>query len=82
MNVDTLTDLAFLALVVNAVVNGLAAPIRSRYPRLNLWWLSYVSFALGLLVVLLPLPVTVFQGLAVAGAASGLFDIIKAVGKN
>jgi len=37
----------FLAAVNTKVVDFLAAPIRQRYPDLDLWWLLYVALATG-----------------------------------
>jgi hypothetical protein len=42
-----LAAVTFLALVANRVTEGLAAPIRQRYPTLDLWWLVYVSWVIG-----------------------------------
>lgn len=75
-------DLAILILVVNAVTNGLTEPIKKQFPDINFWWFVYVPFAVGLIVVLVPVPDVVLNALAVAGGASGLYDIIDSVGKN
>jgi len=38
---------AFLAVANQKIVDYLAAPIRQRFPKLNLWWLIYVALGTG-----------------------------------
>ena len=46
-----LLPVAFLLAVANkAVIGYLAEPIRKRWPNLDLWWLTYVSFGTGVLI--------------------------------
>jgi len=46
-----LLPVAFLLAVANkAVIGYLAEPIRKRFPNLDLWWLTYLSFATGVLI--------------------------------
>lgn len=44
---DTLITAFFLALVTNQVVDGLAEPLRQKWPDLDLWFLVYVTWVLG-----------------------------------
>ena len=45
---DAVFPLAVLLAVVNrAIVDYLTAPVRQRYPDLDLWFLVYVSFVMG-----------------------------------
>ena len=37
----------FLSLVANRVVESVAAPVKIKYPKADLWWLIYVSWVLG-----------------------------------
>lgn len=39
-----------LAVVNRAIVDYLSAPVKAKFPDLDLWWLVYVAFATGLLV--------------------------------
>ena len=51
MDPIALLPVAFLLAVANkAVIGYLAEPIRKRFPNLDLWWLTYVSFATGVLI--------------------------------
>lgn len=43
----TLAAVAFMALIANRITEGIAAPLRQRYPDLDTWWLIYVSWVLG-----------------------------------
>jgi len=46
--VDSVFPIAVLLAVVNrSIVEYLAAPIRQRFPDLDLWWLVYVAFLTG-----------------------------------
>lgn len=44
---ETLTVGIFLAGVNKALVDYIAAPIRKRYPDLDLWWFVYVALVTG-----------------------------------
>lgn len=37
----------FLAIVLKAVLDYVAEPIRSHWPNVDLWWFKYVSLVLG-----------------------------------
>lgn len=51
MNSFALLPVAFLLAVANkAIIGYLAEPIRKKYPNLDLWWLTYVSFGTGVLI--------------------------------
>ncbi len=50
MNADVWSVLVaalFLALVANRIVEGVADPIRKKFPKLDLWWLIYVAWLVG-----------------------------------
>jgi len=36
-----------LSVAVKAVVDYLKQPIKQQFPEVNLWWVVYISFALG-----------------------------------
>ena len=39
--------LLFLAVLNRTIVDGLSAPLRERWPSVDLWWLFYVAVASG-----------------------------------
>jgi hypothetical protein len=43
----TLLSAFFLALVTKTIVGGLLAPIKQRWPDLDLWWVPYPAWVLG-----------------------------------
>lgn len=43
----TLLSAFFLALVTNQIIDGLAEPIRKKWPDFDLWFLVYVTWVLG-----------------------------------
>ena len=47
---ETLAVGLFLAGVNKALVDYIAAPIRKKYPDVDLWWLVYVALATGALL--------------------------------
>lgn len=47
MPIDALVVGSLLAVVNSKLVDYLAAPIKKRFPDLDLWWLLYVSLATG-----------------------------------
>ncbi len=44
---DLIATALFLALAANRVIEAFVAPIKQRYPKLDLWWLIYVSWVGG-----------------------------------
>jgi hypothetical protein len=51
MDTFGLLPVAFLLAVANkAIISYLADPLRKRFPDLDLWWLTYVSFGTGVLI--------------------------------
>lgn len=59
------TTALFLSVVIKAILDYVAEPIRARYPQVDLWWFSYVAL--------------VFGGLAAWAAGLNLFVDIIAV---
>ena len=47
MPIDALVVGSLLAIVNSKLVDYLAAPLKKRFPDLDLWWLLYVSLATG-----------------------------------
>lgn len=43
-------EAVFLAIANKAIVDYLAAPVREKYPDLDLWWLVYVALVTGGLI--------------------------------
>ena len=83
-----LLPIAFLLAVANkAVISYLAEPIRKRWPNLDLWWLTYVSFGTGVLIGylsnvnlfettgLVGLPGRILTACVIGGGASLLHDV-------
>jgi hypothetical protein len=51
MDTFGLLPVAFLLAVANkAIISYLADPLRKKFPNLDLWWLTYVSFGTGVLI--------------------------------
>jgi hypothetical protein len=84
---DVLATGLFLAAVNTKLVDWIAAPIRQRYPELDLWWMLYVALLTGALISWLA-GVNLFAGLVendllgrilsallVGGGASLIHDI-------
>ncbi len=44
---ESLTIGLFLATVNTKLIDFFAAPVRQRYPNLNLWWLIYIALITG-----------------------------------
>jgi len=83
-----LLPIAFLLAVANkAVIGYLAEPIRKRFPDLDLWWLTYVSFGTGVLIGylsnvnlfettgLVGLPGRILTACVIGGGASLIHDV-------
>lgn len=47
MQVDALVVGVLLAVVNTKLIDYLAAPLRQKFPNLDLWWLLYVSLVTG-----------------------------------
>lgn len=47
---NTLITASLLSLITERIVAALVAPIKQRWPDLNLWWLLYPSWVLGGLI--------------------------------
>lgn len=77
----------FLAIANQKIIDYLAAPIRQRYPELELWWLVYVALGTGAVVAWFaqvnlfgsyvpdPLVGRVLSCIVIGGGASLLHDI-------
>lgn len=83
-----LLPVAFLLAVANkAVISYLADPIRKRWPNLDLWFLTYISFGTGVLIGYLSnvnlfettgltgLPGRILTACVIGGGASLIHDI-------
>jgi len=44
---DTFITASFLALAANRIVEAVVAPVKLKWPTLDLWWLMYATWALG-----------------------------------
>jgi hypothetical protein len=44
---EQLTIAAFLSMVANRLVEGVAQPLKLKFPTLDTWWLVYVSWVVG-----------------------------------
>ncbi len=89
---DLIATALFLALAANRVIEAIVAPVKQRYPNLDLWWLIYVSwigggalsFAAGvnlfatLLPALNPTVGLVLTALVVGGGANLISDLFPA----
>lgn len=40
----------FLAVLVKALLDYVAAPVRAKWPEVDLWWFDYVALAVGAVV--------------------------------
>jgi hypothetical protein len=79
----------FLAALNKGLVDWLSAPIRVRYPDLDLWWLIYVALATGaalgwvsganLVEAYVPDPMVgrVLTSLLIGGGSSLIHDLVK-----
>ena len=50
-NADPKVVAVMLVLLANRIVEGIATPLRVKWPNLDLWWLQYVSWLIGGLLV-------------------------------
>jgi len=90
MNESVFAVAVLLAVVNRSIVEYLAAPVRAKFPQLDLWWLVYVSFVAGV-VLGLGAGVNLFDQIAglagiggriltgalIGGGASLLHDVAK-----
>jgi len=44
---EMLVVASFLAVVAKSIIDAIAEPVRKRYPEADMWWLIYVTWALG-----------------------------------
>lgn len=44
---ETIGNALFLSVIANRVIEAFVAPISKKWPGLDLWWLIYVSWAVG-----------------------------------
>jgi hypothetical protein len=44
---DVFVTASFLALIANRVIEAFVAPIKKKYPELDMWWLIYPSWVFG-----------------------------------
>ena len=47
---DALASAVLLAVVVKAVLDYIAEPLRTKFPQLDLWWFNYVALVCGAVV--------------------------------
>ena len=79
MAASALATACFLVVVVERVVEGLAAPLRRRWPEVNFWWLVYVAWVVGGVVVWLS-GVNLFAGLVVDVVVGRVLSAVVAGG--
>jgi uncharacterized BrkB/YihY/UPF0761 family membrane protein len=86
----------FLAVVAKSLVDAIAAPIRQKFPDLDLWWLIYVAWLVGgglsyacgvnlFLVVVPQMPAlvgVVLTAVLVGGGATLINQVFSNIGKN
>ncbi len=79
----------FLAIAANRIVEAFVAPVRKRWPALDLWWLVYVTWIVGGVISYLaginlfaelvpglpPLAGQVLTALVVGGGSNLLHDL-------
>lgn len=44
---NELTTAVFLSLVANRIIEAFVAPIKLKFPELDMWWLIYIAWAAG-----------------------------------
>jgi uncharacterized BrkB/YihY/UPF0761 family membrane protein len=44
---DSLVIASFLSLVANRIVEAVVQPLKLKFPKLDLWWLIYVTWLIG-----------------------------------
>jgi hypothetical protein len=88
---QALTVGSFLALVTERIVAAIVAPVKQKWPDVDLWWLIYVAWLLGgvlayaaginLLLTLVPTLDPLFgrilTAIVVGGGANLIHDIFK-----
>lgn len=47
---DAFTIAVFLSVFTNRVIDGFLAPIKSKFPDLDMWWMIYTAWVVGGLV--------------------------------
>lgn len=89
---DELIIALFLAVANKSIVDYLAAPIRQKYPKLDLWWLVYVALATGgfigwfsgvnLFAAYIPVPELgrILTAILVGGGSSLIYDVFDRPG--
>ena len=92
MSLSTLEIAAFLSLCSKSIVDGLAQPVRLKFPALDLWWLLYAAWVLGGLLsygaglnlfadyFVSPLIGQAITAIVVGGGSSLLHDLTKRAG--
>ena len=50
MNAESLKPVLLLAIINKALIDMLTAPIRTRFPQFDLWFMVYVAFVTGTLL--------------------------------
>jgi hypothetical protein len=49
--IGVLSTALFLAFLNKALLDAFADPIRRKFPSVDLWWMNYVAFVTGLVIV-------------------------------
>lgn len=49
--VSSISTAVFLVVVVERLVAGLVAPLKRRWPQSDFWWMVYVAWVVGAVVV-------------------------------
>lgn len=80
---------SFLAVVAKSIIDAVAEPIRKKWPNMDLWWLIYVTWALGgtlsylagvnlfteMVPTLDPLVGQILTAITVGGGSSLVYDL-------
>lgn len=86
---NELTMAAFLSLVNKTIVDYIAAPIKKKFPGVDLWWLPYVALVTGgvlgwvsginlflsVVPTLEPLAGQILTSVLVGGGSSLIYDV-------
>ena len=44
---DAFITASFLSLAANRIIEAVVAPVKLKFPKLDLWWLMYMTWMLG-----------------------------------
>lgn len=86
---DALATAIFLSVAANRIIEAFVAPIKLRYPDVDLWWLVYVAWVVGGALSYLsgvnlfaaqitnPLAGVILTAVVVGGGSNLIADIFK-----